>query len=301
MIRGLIAPILSPFNEDLSFDQVTYNDYAKHLLASGCSGLAPFGTTGEAMSISTAERQLALEGLVGSGIDPSALIPGTGLCNLPESVELAQQATDLGCEGVIVLPPFYFKDVSEQGLLDYYERFIERVNRTVLRIYLYHIPQVSGVGLSIDLIKTLKDKYPTIIVGIKDSSGDWPHTKQLLLMEDFIVYPGSELPLVEALRLGALGCISATANLNAQQILDVISLCERHDWEQAAVAHDLAVESRLIFQKFAPIPAQKALLAGMTGHEPWRLVRPPLVPMSEQTAKRLKTRLDALVTERKAD
>ncbi|MBT08525.1 MAG: dihydrodipicolinate synthase family protein, partial [Gammaproteobacteria bacterium] len=128
MIRGLIAPILSPFNEDLSFDQVTYNDYAKHLLASGCSGLAPFGTTGEAMSISTAERRLALEGLVRSGIDPSVLIPGTGLCNLPESVELAQQATDLGCEGVMVLPPFYFKDVSQQGLLDYYEGFIERVN-----------------------------------------------------------------------------------------------------------------------------------------------------------------------------
>ena len=301
MIRGLIAPILSPFNEDLSFDQVTYNDYAKHLLASGCSGLAPFGTTGEAMSISTAERRLALEGLVGSGIDPSVLIPGTGLCNLPESVELAQQATDLGCEGVMVLPPFYFKDVSQQGLLDYYEGFIERVNRTVLRIYLYHIPQVSGVGLSIDLIKTLREKYPTIIVGIKDSSGDWTHTEQLLLMEDFIVYPGSELPLVEAMRLGAPGCISATANLNAQQILNVISLCEQHRWEQAAVAHDLAVESRLIFQEFAPIPGQKALLAGMTGHEPWRHVRPPLLPMPEQEADLLRARLDALVTEEKSD
>ena len=200
MIRGLIAPILSPFNEDLSFDCYLQR-LCKNLLASGCSGLAPFGTTGEAMSISTAERRLALEGLVGSGIDPSVLIPGTGLCNLPESVELAQHATDLD-EGVAVLPPFYFKDVSQQGLLDYYEGFIERVNRTVLRIYLYHIPQVSGVGLSIDLIKTLREKYPTIIVGIKDSSGDWTHTEQLLLMEDFIVYPGSELPLVEAMSLG---------------------------------------------------------------------------------------------------
>ena len=143
----------------------------------------------------------------------------------------------------MVLPPFFFKNVSDQGLLDYYERFIERVNRTDLRIYLYHIPQVSGVGLSIDLIKILKEKYPTVIVGIKDSSGDWTHTEQLLLMEDFIVYPGSELPLVEAMRLGAPGCISATANLNTQQILNVISHCERHDWKQAVLAHDLAVES----------------------------------------------------------
>ena len=110
MIRGLIAPILSPFHNDLSFDQGTYNDYAKHLLASGCSGLAPFGTTGEALSISKTERQLALDGLVKSGINPSKLIPGTGLCNLPESVELAQQATELGCEGVMVLPPFFFQE-----------------------------------------------------------------------------------------------------------------------------------------------------------------------------------------------
>ena len=99
------------------------------------------------------------------------------------------------------------------------------------------------------------------------------------------------------MRLGAPGCISATANLNAQQILNVISLCERHDWEQAAVAQDLAVESRLIFQEFAPIPGQKALLAGMTGHEPWRHVRPPLLPMPEQEADLMRARLDALVTE----
>ena len=147
----------------------------------------------------------------------------------------------------------------------------------------------------------MRKKYPAIIVGIKDSSGDWTHTKQLLLMDDFIVYPGSELPLIEAMKLGAPGCISATANLNAQQILNAISHCEQCNWEQAAVAHDLAVESRLIFQEYAPIPAQKALLAAVTDHEPWRLVRPPLVPMSEQTAKRLKTRLDELVAEGKSD
>lgn len=296
MIRGLIAPILSPFHDDLSFDQWTYNDYAKHLLASGCSGLAPFGTTGEALSISKTERQLALDGLVKSGINPSKLIPGTGLCNLPESVELAQQATELGCEGVMVLPPFFFKNVSDQGLLDYYERFIERVNRADLRIYLYHIPQVSGVGLSISLIKTLREQYPTTIIGIKDSSGDWTNTEQLLQMEDFIVYPGSELPLVEAMKLGAPGCISATANLNTQQILNVISHCERHDWKQAVLAHDLAVESRHIFQEFAPIPAQKALLARITGHDAWRNVRPPLLPMPEQKEELLRARLDALTT-----
>lgn len=131
---------------------------------------------------------------------------------------------------MLVPPRFYFKDVSDQGLLDYYERFIEGVNRTSLRTCLYHIPLVSGAGLSVSVVKLLRDKYPTTIVGIKDSSGDCTNTDQLLQMEDLIVYPGRELSLVEAMKLGAPGCISATANLNTQQIVNVIKHCEHHNW-----------------------------------------------------------------------
>ena len=295
MIRGLIAPILSPFTDDLSFDQITYNKLAKNLLGSGCAGLTPFGTTGEALSIGVEDRKRALDGLIASGIDPSVLIPGTGLCNLSESVALSQQAVDAGCEGVMVLPPFYFKGVSDEGLLRYYEEFIDRVNRDNLRIYLYHIPQVSGVGLSIELVDALREKYPTIVVGIKDSSGDWGNTKNLLDMEDFIVYPGSELQLVEAMKMGAPGCISATANLNSRQISDVIKHCEDENWDKAAASHEPVIQTRLVFQNYSPIPAQKALLAQITRQESWRNVRPPLMPLDNEKMRQLKEELDAIV------
>ena len=294
MIRGLIAPILSPFNDDLSFDQITYNKLAKNLLGSGCAGLTPFGTTGEALSIGVEDRKQALDGLIASGIDPSVLIPGTGLCNLSESVALSQQAVDAGCEGVMVLPPFYFKGVSDEGLLHYYEEFIGRVNRDNLRIYLYHIPQVSGVGLSLELVDALRKKYPTIVVGIKDSSGDWGNTKNLLDMEDFIVYPGSELQLVEAMKMGAPGCISATANLNSRQISDVIKHCEDENWDKAAASHEPVIQTRLVFQNYSPIPAQKALLAQITRQESWRNVRPPLMPLDNEKMRQLKEKLDAI-------
>jgi 4-hydroxy-tetrahydrodipicolinate synthase len=294
MIRGLIAPILSPFNDDMSFDQNTYNELAKTLLSSGCAGLAPFGTTGEALSISAEERKQALDGLIASGIDPSVLIPGTGLCNLPESVALSQQAVDLGCEGVMVLPPFYFKGVSDDGLFSYYEEFIARVNRDTLRIYLYHIPQVSGVGLSIELVNALKEKYPSIVVGIKDSSGDWENTKNLLSLDNFIVYPGSELPLIDAMKLGAPGCISATANLNSKPIAEVIDYCEDKNWDKAIALHNSVAQTRMVFQDYAPIPAQKALLSQMTNRESWRNVRPPLIALTKEKTQQLRDALNAI-------
>ena len=184
MIKGLIAPILSPFNDDLSFNQELYNELATELLSTGCSGLAPFGTTGEALSVSSAERMAAIEGLIKSGVDPKCVIPGTGLCNLPESIALSRHAVELGCAGVMTLPPFYFKGMGDDGYFDYFEKLIDGVDHPDLKIYLYHIPQVSGVGLSIDLVKRLRAAYPDVIVGIKDSSGDWDNTRRLLAIED---------------------------------------------------------------------------------------------------------------------
>ena len=137
MIKGLIAPILSPFDNDLKFNQNMYNDLAHDLLENGCSGLAPFGTTGEALSLSNKERMNALEGLLNSGIKADQLIPGTGLCNFPDTVMISKHALDLGCHGVMTLPPFYFKGMSDEGLFDYFEKLIEEINHNKLKIYLY--------------------------------------------------------------------------------------------------------------------------------------------------------------------
>ncbi len=282
LIKGLIAPILSPFNDDLSFNQNLYNDLAKDLLTNGCSGLAPFGTTGEALSLGNEERIQALKGLIDTGIDPNVLIPGTGLCNLPDTIKMSKHALDLGCHGIMTLPPFYFKGMSDEGLFQYFEKLIEGINHPNLKIYLYHIPQVSGVGLSIDLVKKLKQTFPNIIVGIKDSSGDWKNTQALINIEELIVYPGAELPVIEAIKLGAPGCISATANLNSSDIARVIDLCHQKEWHNAEELHKKVKSVRLLFQDYAPIPAQKRLLAKKTGDEVWSNVRPPLISMSKE-------------------
>ena len=290
MIKGLIAPILTPFDDNLNVDQSLYNELAKHLLATGVSGLAPFGTTGEALSVSHNERKVALEGLIAAGIDPAIMIPGTGLCNLPDTIDLCQHAIDLGCAGVMLLPPFYFKGMSDEGLYDYYTQLIAGVNDPGLKIYLYHIPQVSGVGLSISLVQKLHTTFPNVVVGIKDSSGDWKNTEALLRVDGLIVYPGAELPIIEAIKLGAPGCISATANLNGSDIAKVIELCLSGSWDEAEIRHEKVKAVRYMFQDYAPIPAQKALLARSTGHSAWNNLRPPMRPMA-------KDKLDALAND----
>ena len=292
MIKGLISPILSPFNNDLSFNQDLYNDLAEELLSSGCSGLAPFGTTGEALSIGNEERIIALEGLINRGIDPSILIPGTGLCNFPDTVKMSKHALDLGCHGVMTLPPFYFKGVSDLGLFNYFEKLIDEINHKKLKIYLYHIPQVSGVGLSIELVQKLKLTFPDIIVGIKDSSGNWENTKALLNIDGLIVYPGAELPVIESIKLGAPGCISATANINSSDISKVIDLCHKKDWDKAKDLHKKVKKVRLLFRDYAPIPAQKSLLTKKTGNKVWSNVRPPLISMSKEKSDELANKLN---------
>ena len=290
MIKGLIAPLLTPFDNNLNVDQFLYNELAKHLLATGVKGLAPFGTTGEALSVSHNERKAALEGLVVAGIDPAIMIPGTGLCNLPDTIDLCQHAIGQGCAGVMLLPPFYFKGMSDEGLYDYYTQLIAEVNDPKLKIYLYHIPQVSGVGLSINLVQRLHTKFPNVVVGIKDSSGDWENTQALLRVDGLIVYPGSELPIIEAIKLGAPGCISATANLNSIDIAKVIELCLAGRWDEAEVKQKKVKAVRYMFQDYAPIPAQKALLARSTGHSAWNNLRPPMRRMA-------KDELDALAND----
>ena len=291
MIKGLISPILSPFDDNLNFNQEMYNELAKDLLSTGCSGLAPFGTTGEALSVSNDERMQALENLIKSGISPNKLIPGTGLCNFPDTVKISRHAIELGCKGVMTLPAFYFKDITDEGLFQYYERLIDEINHPNLKIYLYHIPQVSGVGLSIPLVKKLRSTYPDVIVGIKDSSGVWENTEQLLSIDGLIVYPGAELPVIDAIKLGGPGCISATANFNPTNIAKVVELSHDGKWDQAEEAHKDVKEVRYLFQDYSAIPAQKAMLAIKYKDDRWKNIRPPLVQISEQRSSELADKL----------
>ncbi len=279
--EGVIAPNLTPFNDDLSVATDLYVRHAAALLDGPCVALAPFGTNGEALSVATSERIDALKALLEFGVDPARLVPGTGLANLPETVHLSRMMLELGCAAVMTLPPFYFKGVSETGLYTYFDELISRIDRTDSRLFLYHIPQVAGVGIPVSVVKRLKRAYPGEIAGIKDSSGDEDNTRALLEIDDLIVYPGSELPILKTFSGASPGCISATANLNGRDIARVVKLLKDGRLEEAVELHRRVRQIGMIFQEYSPIPAQKRLLAIATGDARWANVRPPLVAMSE--------------------
>src|SRR5438309_7540672 len=178
-IRGVLAPVLTPFKADLSPDRERFMAHCKWLLSQNC-GLAVFGTTSEANSLSVEERSALLDALVAAELDTSRMMPGTGCCSITETVKLTAQAVKHGCAGVLMLPPFYYKGVSEEGLYRYFSEVVQRVGDARLKIYLYHIPPVAMVGITTGLVERLLAAYPNAIAGMKDSSGDWNNTKTFL-------------------------------------------------------------------------------------------------------------------------
>ena len=194
----------------------------------------------------------------------------------------------MGCAAVMTLPPFYFKSVTEAGLYRHFEQLIAAIGADA-RIYLYHIPPVAVVGIAPALAARLHADFPDQIIGIKDSSGDWQNTRALLDIDGLIVYPGSELPLLEALELGGPGCITATANINAGDIVNVMNLYRQGDKAGAQALHETVKRFRLFMQDNDPIPAQKRLLAIATGDARWANVRPPLTSMPEEAGLELAT------------
>jgi 4-hydroxy-tetrahydrodipicolinate synthase len=289
-IRGVIVPLLTPFNDDLSIATDLYVAHAHWLFEQGCAGIAPFGTTGEALSVGIDERIRAIRVLAESGIDPARMIPGTGLSNVADTARLSRACLDVGCAGVMTLPPFYYKSVTEDGLYRYFEQLLAKVGEDA-RVYLYHIPQVAIVGIPPTLAGRLHTAFPEQVVGIKDSSGDWDNTRALLDIDELIVYPGSEMPLIDALELGAPGCISATANLNAHDIGEVVRRYDDGDMAGARDIHESVKRFRKTVEGHGPIPAQKRLLAIATGDARWANVRPPFLPMPEPDGQALADQL----------
>ena len=290
--RGVLVPALTPFRPDLAVDAERLVAHCRWLLAEGADGLAVFGTTSEANSLSADERRQLLERLIDSGIAPGVLMPGTGCCALPDTVALTRHAVERGCFGVLMLPPFYYKGIGDDGIYASVAEVIERVGDRRLRIYLYHIPPMAAVGFSRDVIARLLHEYPGVVVGLKDSSGDWNHTRGLLeAFPGFEVFPGSETYLLEALRLGGAGCISATANVNVGAMRGLLQAwttpaADRLQQQIGAV--------RAAIQKFPMVPANKAILAEMRRSPGWELVRPPLRPLGADPRRALLASLAAL-------
>lgn len=283
---GLWPPVATPFGSDGRVDTAALLSHARNLIADGASGLAPLGTTSEANSMTMQERRAVLDALLNGGIDAANLLPGTGACATDDAIALSRHATTMGCAGVLLLPPFFYKGVSDDGLFNYVAQVIDGVDDPALRIYLYHIPQMAGVGWSLDLIDRLRRSFPEIVVGLKDSSGDWSNTRAVIESFDgFGVFPANEAHLSMAIPLGAAGCISATANINAGGIAALIRAL--HAGHDATTLQQEATRLRLAVTAGPLIPGIKATLALQYDTPDWARVRPPLVAMQPDAAQAL--------------
>ena len=291
-IAGVLSPVVTPFRADYTPDPERFARQCKWLLGNGV-GLAVFGTNSEANSLAATERMELLEMLVASGADPARMMPGAGACALTDSIRLVAHATGLGCAGVLMLPPFYYKGVSDEGLFRNFATIIERVADPRLALYLYHIPAVSQVPISLALIERLLRSYPGQVAGIKDSSGDWANTKAMLdrfAPQGFDVFAGSESFLLANMRNGGAGCISATANVNPAAIAAVHRAWQGPNAD--AMQADLD-RVRAIFQRYPMIPALKQAIAHWSGDASWRTVRPPLVELTPAQSAALIAELEA--------
>ena len=291
-IGGVLSPVLTPFKPDLEPDVPRYIAHCKWLVSNNV-GLAIFGTNSEAASLSVSERLGLTDALLAAGVPAHRMMPGTGACALPDAVALTKHAVANGAAGCLMLPPFYYKGVSDEGLYAYYSEVIERVGNAKLKVYLYHIPAVSGVPITLKLIERLRKRYPDTVVGVKDSSGVWENTRAMIdqfAKDGFDVFPGSELPLTQALAIGGVGCISATANVNPAGIHAIYAA--RGTPEGAALQAKADV-IRKIFQALVMIPAMKRMAAEFSGQADWGIVRPPLTALDDAAAHHLKSQLQA--------
>ena len=293
-IRGVLSPVVTPFKADYSPDKERFIAHCKWLLSQNC-GLAVFGTNSEANSQAAEERMMLLDGLAAAGLDTSRMMPGTGCCSITETVKLTTQAVKHGCAGVLMLPPFYYKGVTEEGLYRHFSEVVQRVGDARLKIYLYHIPPVAVVGITTGLVERLLKAYPTAIAGMKDSSGDWNNTKTFLdafAKSGFDVFVGSESFLLAGMRNGGVGTISATANVNPAAIHKLYTEWKNADADQQQA--QLNVVRDTVGKKYVMISALKQTIAIYANDPAWPKVRPPLVELTADQAKSLASELKAI-------
>ena len=291
LMSGVYAPVMTPYNVDLSIDHERLFLHCSWLISQGC-GLAIFGTNSEANSLSVGERLDVLDILVGRGLNPKKMLPGTGCCSIIDSAVLTTKAIKLGCSGVLMLPPFYYKDVSDDGIFKNFSEIIERVGDSRLKIFLYHFPQMSGLHLSVEVIERLVKAFPDSIVGMKDSSGDITYLEKIVrTFPHFKMFVGSEALLLTTLRVGGIGCISATANINPKNIINLFDKWKSHEADSIQNGINIV---RNIVQTYPMIPAMKKMLAHYSNDANWDRVRPPLTELSENQTNDLIIRLDKI-------
>ncbi|CAM3720390.1 dihydrodipicolinate synthase family protein [Polynucleobacter antarcticus] len=287
-LPAVLSPVLTPFTKDGSPDAKKLLKQCQWLESNGV-GQAIFGTNSEANSMSDEQKMHLLTSLVEGGLNPAHMMPGTGATSIDATVHMTRHAVQHQCAGVLMLPPFYYKDITDDGLFAYFSEVIQKVGDSKLQIYIYNIPPVTKINLSLSLLERLAKEYPKTVVGMKDSSGDWAYTEsviKLLAPSGFRVYAGSEIFLMRTLRAGGVGCISATANVNPRAISELAAHWRESDADQRQKSLD---QVRSIFAQYQMIAGMKTAVAHYSKDAEWLNVRPPLMQISaDQQAKLLK-------------
>ncbi len=293
-ISGVWSAVATPLDDGLNPDRARLDRQCRWLLDNGCDGIALLGTTGEANSFSVEERKAILEGVIAGGVSPEQLAPGVGVAAIPETVELTRHALSLGVTRMVMLPPFYYKNVPDDGVFAAFARVIETVADSRLKVVLYNFPQQSGVPLCLDLVARLIAAFPGTVVGIKDSTGKLENTVGYCgLDEGFAVMVGADPLFRQVLQAGGAGCITALSNLCAPELRAVYD-----GWgdpgrtEEVERALGRLEALRALSLAYGPqLPTIKAMLARRDGDDGWNRLRPPLMTLSAEQRQDLDARL----------
>jgi len=272
-LRGLFTAILTPLTDAGAIDVALLAQHTRWLFQSGCDGITLFGTTGEGPSFSVAERRAALDGLLAAGIPRERITVGTGCASIVDTIELTCHAAERGCAGALVLPPFFFKDTGDDGVVASLASIMEELGDRRIPIFLYNIPSISAVNISLAAIERLVRRFPDRVAGVKDSTADWSYTEPLLRRfgSTLSIFVGAENHLTAALKLGGVGTICGCANI-APELMRRL-----HDGDSALQPNVEAMLETVLSHSFVPV--MKAVRARQTGDKRWLKVRPPLVQL----------------------
>ena len=279
---GVFTASLTPLKSDSSPDLKQLVSHVKWLFDQGSDGVALLGSTGEANSLTT-EQKLSIIEEASRELLPEKLMLGTGSCSIQDAIRLTRSSLEAGVFSVLVLPPFYYRPQSEEGAFRYFSQLIESVAEERLRIIFYNFPQLTGFSFSLELLRRLRERYGSVAAGIKDSSGDWENMKMLAKeMPDFSVYAGTEKFLLDILREGGAGCITATGNLTSPACQEVYRNWCSGNTDQAHQAQEALTHQRLTLQQKPFVSGLKALLQQSTSDSNWNHLLPPFVPLSKE-------------------
>lgn len=280
-LSGTFCASLTPLNKDYSINHEVYFNHCNKLLKQGADGIAIFGTTGEASLLSVDSKIELMHFLADKGFDSSNLLPGTGMSSLMETIKLTTCASNLQMAGALIVPSFYYNNPTDQGVIDYYSKIIESINNKEFKILLYHIPQISGVPISFNIIESLIHKYPNNVIGIKDSANDLNHMiKTIKNFPDFCVFSGSDSLALSTMREGAAGAITATANISVSLLSFIIKNALNKKFnKELELAHNLQDKIRKLVFSQEQISFMKAVMKIKQKNDTWDTMMPPLVSL----------------------